>query len=192
MKQFNFKSNFFYGALVVIPIALFLVLIVELMDIVKIVSHSLGFESGLDASLSIALAIMVMISVCYGIGVAVKTRIGSITLKSLEQKVLKHVPGYRMISNAVKGFADNEKSYHPVLAQISEIGTAVLGVVIEENNNDTVTVFVPSAPMITIGSLYVLDRKQITYLDASTLDFINCVAEWGIGSNKLLGDTRIM
>ncbi len=192
MKSINFKSNFFYGALVVVPIVIFLVLIVELLDILKSVAQALGLESDIGGGLAIALAILVMIAVCYGAGVAVKTRVGSMSFGSLERRVLKHVPGYRIVSNALKGFADDQSSYTPVLARLSESGTAVLGVVIEENDNDTFTVFVPTAPAITIGTVYVLERNRVTYLDASTLDFVNCVAEWGVGSSKLLGDTKIM
>jgi uncharacterized membrane protein len=192
MKQINFKSNFFYGALVVVPIVIFIILIVELVDIIKNVSQSLGLESDIGGGLAVALLALVMIAACYGAGVAVKTRIGSMSFGSLERRVLAHVPGYRIVSNALKGFADNEKSYPPVLARLSESGTAVLGVVIEENDNDTFTVFVPTAPAITIGGVYILDRNRVTYLDASTLDFVNCVAEWGVGSSKLIGDTKIM
>lgn len=192
MKRIDFKSNFFYGALVVVPIVIFVILIVELLDIIKNVTQSLGLELDIDGGLAIALAILVMIAVCYGVGVAVKTRVGSVSFGSLEQRVLKHVPGYRIVSNALKGFADDERSYTPVLARLSESGTAVLGVVIEENDNDTFTIFVPTAPAITIGTVYILDRNRVTYLDASTLDFVNCVAEWGVGSSKLLGDTKIM
>jgi len=91
MKRIDFKSNFFYGALVVVPIVIFVILIVELLDIIKNVTQSLGLELDIDGGLAIALAILVMIAVCYGVGVAVKTRVGSVSFGSLEQRVLKHV-----------------------------------------------------------------------------------------------------
>jgi uncharacterized membrane protein len=192
MKRINFKSNVFYGALVVVPVIIFVVLIVELLDILQSISLALGFESDIDSGLAIVLAILAMIAVCYGIGVIVQTRIGSMSFSSLEKRVLNHIPGYSIISNALKGFADNETSYAPVLARLSESGAAVMGVVIEENDNDTVTVFVPTSPVITVGTVYILERNRVSYLDASTMDFVNCVTEWGVGSSKLLGDTKIL
>ena len=60
----------------------------------------------------------------------------------------------------------------------------------EENQNGVLTVFLPSAPALTVGSLHVVERDRVTFLDASTVDVANCISQWGIGSQKVLGDVR--
>jgi len=49
---------------------------------------------------------------------------------------------------------------------------------------------VPSAPALTVGSLHVVDRDRVTFLEATTVDVANCISQWGIGSDKALGDFR--
>ena len=137
------------------------------------------------------LALLLLIAICYGIGALVRTQIGAWSFERIERLLLQHVPFYKIISNILKGFAEEGMAYPPVLAQLSGPGAAVLGTVIEENDNDTLTVFVPTAPAMTVGSLHVLSRDRVTYLNASTLDLVNCVTEWGIGSGKLIGTTSL-
>jgi uncharacterized membrane protein len=66
----------------------------------------------------------------------------------------------------------------------------VFGLVMEENQNGVLTVFIPSAPALTVGSLHVVQRDRVTFLEASTPDVINSISQWGIGSQKILGDFR--
>ncbi len=60
----------------------------------------------------------------------------------------------------------------------------------DENDNDTLTVFVPSVPAITLGALHIVERNRVTLLDASHLQIVNCITEWGVGSSRFIGRTR--
>ena len=66
-----------------------------------------------------------------------------------------------------------------------------MGIVIEENDNDTITVFIPSIPMLTIGTLFVVERSRVKHLDVGYLEYLECLGEWGVGSKKLLGGIKI-
>lgn len=46
------------------------------------------------------------------------------------------------------------------MIQLHDAGTAAVGFVMEENGNDTVTVFVPSTPAFTMGQVYLVTREQ--------------------------------
>ena len=107
---------------------------------------------------------MLMIAICYAIGALVRTRIGALSFERIEKRLLQHVPFYKIISNILKGFADADMAYPPVLAQLSAPGAAVMGVVVEENPNDTLTVFVPTAPAMTVGNLHILSRDRSGHL----------------------------
>jgi uncharacterized membrane protein len=58
----------------------------------------------------------------------------------------------------------------------------------EENDNGSVTVFVPSTPTITIGSIYIVDSSRVTPIEASMIDVVTCISQWGIGSRKIIGN----
>jgi len=61
----------------------------------------------------------------------------------------------------------------------------------EENDNDIITVFVPSVPAITIDVLHMVERNLVTLLNASHLDIANCITEWRISSNKVVGKVEL-
>jgi len=191
LKKSGFKVNFLYGALVIIPLAVVVFLLVQLLKVVRMVAEMLGLDTSAGAGLAMVLALLVLVVICYGVGAVVRTRIGAWSFGRLEIKLLKHVPGYKIISKIIKGFAGNEMAYPPVLAQLSVSGVGVFAMVIEENDNNTVTVFVPNTPTFTLGNLHILDRERVTYLDATTLDMVNCITEWGTGSKNLLGTTKL-
>jgi uncharacterized membrane protein len=64
-------------------------------------------------------------------------------------------------------------------------------IVMKENDNGSLTVFVPSVPTLTAGSLPAVDRERVTMLDAGSIDVTNCISPWGIGPRKILGSSRL-
>jgi hypothetical protein len=45
---------------------------------------------------------------------------------------------------------------------------------------------------LTVGSLHVVDRERVTMLEAGSIDVTNCISQWGIGSQKILGDSHFI
>ena len=191
MKNSSFRANVLYGLVVIIPVAVVGLILFQLLAFVRDFAGLIGLDSEIGAVGAILVALLLLLGICYGIGMLVRTRIGAWSFERIEQKILQHVPGYKITSNILKGFAGTEKAYPPVLAKLSGPGVAVLGLVVEENDNETLTVFVPTAPAMTVGSLHIVSRDRVTYLEADMLDLVNCVTEWGTGSKKLLGSTQI-
>lgn len=111
------------------------------------------------------------------------------TFEQFEGKLLQQIPGYEIVSNVAKRFANKESTYPAALVQLHESGAAVFAFVMEENENDLLTVFVPFTPAITVGTVYVVNRKYVTLLDASASDISNCVSQWGIGTKDVLADS---
>ena len=66
----------------------------------------------------------------------------------------------------------------------------MFGYVMEENDNGSVTVFVPAVPTLTMGSLHVVSRERVTLLESGSIDVSNCISQWGVGSKKILGNTQ--
>ncbi len=137
------------------------------------------------------LAVLLVLILCFVVGVFVRTRLGSWSLERFERTILKQIPGYEIISNALKGFAEKKTAYRAALVRLYGPGTGVLGFIMEENDNGSLTVFVPSVPTLTMGSLHVVDRERVTMLEAGSIDVTNCISQWGIGSRKILGSSRL-
>ena len=192
MKQsgYQFKTNLAYGLIVVVPLAVLVLLIAKVVEILQTTALSLKLESSVGAGFAIMIALLLLLLICLGIGAMVRTKIGTWSFKKLEQAVLRRVPGYELLGNILKGFAKERDAYPAVLVHLHGPGSAVFGLVMEENQSGVLTVFLPSAPALTVGSLHVVERDRVTFLDASSVDVANCISQWGIGSQKVLGDWR--
>ncbi len=142
------------------------------------------------AGLAVVSAVVVLLLVCLLLGAMVRTRLGSWSFEKIERMILQRVPGYELIGNILKGFATDKDAYPAVMVQLHGPGTAVFGLVMEEHGNGALTVFLPSAPALTVGNLCVVDRDRVTFLDASTADVANCISQWGTGAAKVIGERR--
>jgi len=186
-----FKTNLVYGLAVLVPVAILILLFANLVKLLQAVAASLGLESALGAGAAIAIALLFLLLVCLGMGAIVRTNIGSWSFKKFEDVILQRVPGYQLIGNVLKGFTKDKDAYPAVMVRLHGPGSAVFGLVMEEHQNGVLTVFLPSAPALTVGSLHVVERDRVTFLDASTVDVANCISQWGIGSEKVLGELRL-
>ncbi len=188
--RYRFKTNLVYGLMVIVPLGVLVLLIAKVVEVLQTIALSLKLESSVSAGFAIVIALLLLLLVCLGIGTMVRTKIGTWSFEKLEQAVLRRVPGYELLGNILKGFAKERDAYPAVMVRLHGPGSAVFGLVMEENPNGVLTVFVPSAPALTVGSLHIVERDRVTFLDASTVDVANCISQWGIGSQKVLGDWR--
>jgi uncharacterized membrane protein len=193
MKKTNsvFRTNVIYGLLVLIPSAIIVLLLAKIVEILETIAKPLNLQSATSVVGAIILALLLVLLLCFVVGAFVRTKLGSWSLERFEGTILKQIPGYEIISNALKGFAEKRTAYRAALVRLYGPGTGVLGFVMEENDNRSVTVFVPSVPTLTVGSLHVVDRERVTMLEAGSIDVTNCISQWGIGSQKIIGNTHL-
>ena len=185
-----FKTNLGYGLVVIVPLAVLLLLLAKLVEVLRTVAASFELESTLGAGLAVVIAFLLLLLVCLGMGAIVRTRIGSWSFGRVERAILQRIPGYELIGNILKGFAKEKDAYPAVMVRLYGPGTAVFGLVMEKHSNGVLTVFLPSAPALTVGNLHVVEPDRVTYLDANAVDLANCVSQWGIGSERVLGELR--
>lgn len=186
-----FRTNIIYGVLVLVPLAVIVLLLAEIVEILEKIAEPLDLQSATSVIGAIIIALLLVLLICFIVGAIVRTRLGSWSLERFERTILFQIPGFQIISNALKGFAEKKTAYRAALVQLYGPGTGVLGFVMEENDNGSVTVFVPSVPTLTVGSLHVVDHERVTMLEASSIDVTNCISQWGIGSQKILGSVKL-
>jgi uncharacterized membrane protein len=186
-----FRTNVIYGVLVLVPLAVIILLLAEIVEILENLAEPLQLQSATGVIGAIILALLLVLSICFIAGAIVRTRLGTWSFERFERKILFQIPGFKIISNALKGFAEERTAYSAALVQLYGPGTGVLGFVMEENDNGSLTVFVPSVPTLTVGSLHVVDRERVTLLEAGSIDVTNCISQWGIGSRKILGSIKL-
>jgi uncharacterized membrane protein len=181
-----FVTNIVFGVIALVPIAIVALLVVEVFRLLGEVAKPLALESRLGAALVLIAGVAGFVVVCFLLGSLIRTRLGATTFETVERKLLNRLPIYEPLANLLRGFARKSEGYQPALVALFGPGTAVFGVVMEDNGDGTVTVFVPSAPTMAVGMVHVVAKDRVTALTASLSDVSTCISQWGVGSRKLL------
>jgi uncharacterized membrane protein len=184
------RTNIIYGAIALLPIAIFVYIAVVLFGYVKKASDALApylATSFLGTVVIIILTIITLLVICYLFGALVSTRIGALTFEKVHSKLGDMIPGYEIISNLLRSVGGKEMSYPPALITLSAPGTAVVGFVMEDGGDPYLTVFVPSSPVLTAGFVHVVERSRVTLLERSSMEAANCIGQWGLGLKELRG-----
>lgn len=178
--------NVITGVIVLLPLAIAGLVVVELLRLLGEVAKPLALQSRFMAALVVVAGLIVLVVICFLIGALVRTRLGATSFAAVERKYLRHLPGYQPIASILRGFAEKSEGYHPALVNLFGPGTAVLALIMEENADGTLTVFVPSAPTIAIGTVHIVDKGRVVRLAGGFSEWSGCVSQWGVGSRKLL------
>ena len=185
------KTNVIYGLIAIIPVAIVILLLAKVVEVLEKIgapiAERLDMAPIVAALVAVLVAIAVVLAACFVIGAAVRTRVGAWSFEKVERSVLARVPGYELVQNVLRGFAEKRTAYPAALINLFGPGTGVFGLVMEDNGDGTVTVFIPSAPALTVGAVHVVDRDRVRILDAGLMGVTDCVSQWGVGSAKVLG-----
>jgi uncharacterized membrane protein len=105
-------------------------------------------------------------------------------------KILDRIPGYTLLRSLSRQFSGGEEgvSFSVALVEIEE--ALVPAFLVEEHEDGSFTVFVPSSPTPTVGALYILPRERVHPVNVSFAQAIKCVTRWGVGTGELLRAMR--
>lgn len=185
------RTNIIYGAVALLPIAAITYILAKLFGFLKKLSAPLApylsTNPYLDTALLSALTLAILLGLCYLFGAIVNTQLGSMSLKRIDKRARNIIPGYDIIANLLLGIAENKMSYPPALVTLSAPGTAVLGFIMEDDGDPYLTVFVPTAPVLTAGAIHIVERARVQLIDGSSMEAAEVVTRWGAGLKKFRG-----
>lgn len=185
----NFRANIIYGLLILAPLGIVVLVLAKGVEILRDISEPLagilGTKSGVFVGASaVVIAVLGLVVFCYLVGSFVRTRVGSWSFEKLEKTLLKEIPGYQIIGNVLKGFAGEEVvQYRGAMIDLYASGSAVPGFVMEELAGGEIVVFVPLAPMLTVGAIHVVPADRVTLLE-SAVELTQCISRWGVGTRR--------
>lgn len=188
------RLNILYGIMAILPVAILALLLVQVAEVAINISEPLREALGLETLgivLAILLAVIAVLAVCFVLGVAVRTRLGTLSFAKLEQAVFKKLPFYELAQRLIRGFADREQSYASAMVDLYGSGARVFALVIEDEaaeaagSTGSLTVFVPASPTPAIGTVYIVDRSRVQILDSNLIELTDCLSQWGLGATKL-------
>ena len=185
------RTNLIYGAIALLPVFIVAYVIFKVYGIVekaaKAVAPVFG-QSDLYGTGTIAvMTVMGLILLCALLGALARSQLAVGLFERVQEKFGDIIPAYEIVTNLLRGVAGNEKSYPPALVSLFAPGTAVLGFVMEDDGGRFVTVFVPSTPVLTVGSVHIVERSLVQPIDGKAKDAAECVGQWGLGLKELCG-----
>lgn len=137
-----------------------------------------------------AVDLMAVVTLLVGlvlIGAFSRTRPGKRISASIEQVVLRKIPGFLLFKSMAAGFSSTERDagFQPALVQFDD--HAELGFVVEDDgHSEQVVVFMPSAPTPAAGSVAVVPRARVKRLDVPAVTAIGTVTRLGMGLQAIL------
>jgi uncharacterized membrane protein len=135
-------------------------------------------------------AVLIVVARCFTTGLAMRTRLGHRILRGLERRVLEKIPGFavlRGVARRVSGQSD-DALFQPVLVEIEEALTPAF--IVEELDDGRCVVLVPSVPTPAAGSIYILPRDRVHWVDAPVTEAFAVITRWGAGTGKLVQAMR--
>jgi uncharacterized membrane protein len=104
--------------------------------------------------------------------------------------VLNRLPFYMLLRNLASGLQgrDDDQSLRPVLVEVDIPGLRQLGLIVEQYADGSATVFLPSSPNPSQGTVVIVDAARIRPLPVSTRKVFGALARWGQGTASLLNE----
>lgn len=187
-----FRTSLLGGTVVILPVAIlafvFKWIFNFVTDIIQPLTNMVIKKSGFPEISADILVIVIIIMVCFIIGVFVKTRLGALTYKTLENRILKVAPGYSLIKETVvQVLGRKESPFSSVaLAQIFGNETLVSAFITDRHPDGSFSIFVPTGPNPTSGNIYHLKGEYVHPVEVPVEDAMRSIISCGAGSTKLI------
>lgn len=180
------KTTLIGGVLIIVPIY------VAILLLAKTASGLLALLAPVTAQLPASVkfreivAILLLVAICFVVGLIVRTGPGLRAKNVIEQAVFGRLPGYTFLRGLTKRLAghDEEHTLEPALVEIED--ALVPALIVEELDDGSYTVLVPSAPTPMAGSIYILPRDRVHPVDIPFTKAIGVFSKWGTGAGEFV------
>jgi uncharacterized membrane protein len=185
------KTTLIGGLLIVVPVYFTLLLLGKaLKGVVALLAPIVALLPERVHHFGQIFAIVLVVLVCFILGLIARTGLGRRAIEAFERRVLERMPGFAMLRSVVRRVSgsSDDAQFQPVLVEIEEALTPAF--IVEELDDDRFVVLVPSVPTPAAGSLYILPRQRVHWVDVPVTEAIAVITRWGTGTSKLLKAMR--
>jgi len=134
------------------------------------------------------MAAVTLVTVAFLVGLFALTNAGRRFTQTLERLVLGKIPGFTLFRSLILGLVgqDSDDDVKVVLVTLDEAW--LFGFLMERHADGMLTVFVPSAPTPTSGSLYFFREDQVRHTQLKVGEAMRSLARLGVGSPAVFND----
>ena len=185
------KSALVNGLAMLIPVVLVFLAIKEIFELLVNVATPIAdlFPPGTfdHVKETEILAVLLIVGLAIFLGILSKLKAGRVLGHSIEKHTLFKIPMYRMLKSLVGAFLnlESEESFKPAFIE-NDSGDMDPAYVIEDRGRPRVVVLIPWAPTAFAGSIKLVKRECIHYLDVTLDEFSLSLTHLGTGMSELL------
>jgi uncharacterized membrane protein len=185
------KSAVVNGLVILIPLVLVLVAIREVFSLMISFATPIAdmFPEGTfdNVKETEIISLLLILGVAFVLGLLSKIKAGRVVGRGIERYSLDKIPMYRMLKSLVGAFLnlETEESFKPALME-NDSGDMEPVYVIEDRGRPRVVVLVPWAPAAFAGSVKLVGRERIHYLNVTLDEFSLSLTHLGTGLSELL------
>jgi uncharacterized membrane protein len=175
-----------HGALGIVPVAIIVFVLVQAFLLMMKVLKPLGQMLHVDGYLYLILIIIgffgAVLLLCYLLGHLFATRLGEKFSNIVEERARAMIPGYEIIARVLRNHDSDVESYQPAFVTLGAEGVEAFGFIMDDpEDSPYVTVFIPSVPVATVGSVHTVTRDRARPVDISHIEAANYITKWGVG-----------
>jgi len=185
------KTTLIGGLLIVVPAYLAVLLLAKALGgLVALLAPVVALLPEAVHNYRRIVAVALVVLLCFMLGLIARTGVGQRAIALFERHVLERMPGFAMLRSVVRRVSgDSDDSlFQPVLVEIEDALTP--GFIVEELEDTRFVVLVPSVPTPAAGSLYILPRERVHWVDAPVTEAVAVITRWGAGTGKLVKAMR--
>ncbi|MFO1153697.1 MAG: hypothetical protein U1E42_08555 [Rhodospirillales bacterium] len=180
------KTTLIGGVLIILPIYIAVLLLAKTAKGLLALLEPLTMQVPASVELRQVAAILLLVVVCFVVGLVVRTGPGLRAKTAFEEAVLEKLPGYTFVRGLAKRLAGRSEGHtlEPALVEIED--ALVPALIVEELDDGSYTVLVPSAPTPMAGSIYILPRDRVHPVDIPFAKAIGVFSKWGTGAGDFV------
>lgn len=192
------KDRIITGVLVIVPIAVIVILLSD--TIKKLITFTSPLTSNMEiggilvrtivAGILLIIIIGLLFFVC---GLLLKTYLGKRFKNWLERTILENIPFFNTINSVIHQITGVEKgNYAAVEVSLHGNENKLLGIHTDTLPDGRFVVYIPFAPIVNIGQVYIISRENVKILDISLKDFMDIISKIGFEANKIYAEKKVI
>jgi len=181
------------GILFLIPVGAIVFIMAKtigfLYGLSKPITARLPFKNVAGVGVNTLLSIILLLLLCFLAGIFMRTRLARRIVQWLEDRVLVYVPGYSYIRARSKDWFSDEKTSTWKPASIFVDDNEVICFVTDETE-DYYSLFLPSAPTPSSGSICVREKNKVTLLPLTVSETVSMIRQLGKGASSSIAKVK--
>lgn len=186
-----FKDRIITGIIVLVPATILSVLLADVVKkIIKITSpitKKIAVGGVITETVVAALIIVVVLSLLFFLtGVIFKTKPGLKFQHWLQESFFQKIPLYKTLRGITLQLTGVNKSNYPVVeVDLYDSNAKSLGLLTDKLSDERYVVYLPFAPILNIGQIFVVPSDKVKVLDISLKDASDIITQIGFEASSI-------